>query len=295
MEKLSLFKRNPCSSRQLCGQRALLALSDDARTDITSSACIGKQNACALIRAKQAGVVCGILEADAALSPSLRVKWRVKEGAKVRKGSVIAELEGSVREILRRERTALNYLCILSGIATESARLAKKFNGRIASLRKTHPCLSASEKRAVAVGGCLVHRLSLSDGYLIKNNHISAIAGAAKVSRQEAIGIAVDGCLLHRKRAGSKYFIEVEVQSEKEAIAAAWTTADAILIDNGRLPQFRKIVRAIRKINKGALIEASGGITPENAGAYLKAGADFCSTSHLTMRARLLDINLELV
>jgi len=277
--------------------RALLALADDARQDITSSACIRKGRAGAIIRAKQAGVICGILEADAVLSPALKVKWRVKEGAKVRKGSVIAELGGSAREILRRERTALNYLCILSGIATESAKLAKKFNGRIASLRKTHPLLSLSEKRAVSLGGSLTHRLSLADGYLIKNNHISAIAQAAKVDGQEAICIAVEECLAHRKKNKNAYgscFIEVEVQNEKEAVAAARTRADAILVDNQPIARFKRIVRAIRKLNKSVLIEASGGITPENAGAYLRAGADFASTSWLTLRSKPLDIHLEL-
>jgi nicotinate-nucleotide pyrophosphorylase (carboxylating) len=275
--------------------RARRALSEDAEKDITSEACIGRESRSrAIVRTKQGGIVCGIAEANAVLSPPLHVKWHAKEGSRARKGSVIAEIDGSPREILRRERTALNYLCHLSGIATESRLLAKRFGGRIASLRKTHPCISASEKRAVAVGGCLTHRLSLSDGYLVKNNHISAIAQAAKVSRLGAIGIAVDECVLHRRRAGNKYFIGVEVASEKEAVAAARTKADAILVDNQPVARFRKIARAIRRVNKSALIEASGGITPENAGYYLRAGADFCSTSWLTSRARPLDIHLEL-
>jgi nicotinate-nucleotide pyrophosphorylase (carboxylating) len=147
--------------------------------------------------------------------------------------------------------------------------------------------LSHSEKRAVLLGGCLTHRLDLSDGILVKDNHIAAIMKQARVKKEGAIEIAV-GCF------GRSEFVEVEVSSVSEALAAAAAGADAILADNVSPAKLRKIAAAVRRADPKIIIEASGGITLENAGAYLKAGADFASTSGLTMKISPANLSLEI-
>jgi len=269
---------------------ALSALSLDAKKDITSQACIRNGKAKAFIIAQEKGVISGLSEALAVLSP-LKTKVLVKEGQTVKKGSILIEIEGSILEILKRERTALNYLQILSGIATETNKLVKKHGKRIASLRKSHPLLSLSEKRAVEAGGGFSHRLSLSDGYLIKNNHISAIAKEKNCkSRAHAVEIAIQRAL--SARGNKRAFVEVEVESVPEAKSAAKTSVDAILIDNQTIANAKKTVSAVRSVNKKVIIEASGGITPKNISSYLKTGCDFVSMSHLALKSRPLNLHL---
>ncbi len=279
------FNRKPDAAR--AKKTALQSLALDARKDITSETCIPKAIRCSgSIVAKSDFVLCGVVEANAIFSSrKIAAKWKFSEGRKVKRGSVICRLSGNCRAVLACERTALNYISLLSGIATKCAEASRKYGkGRIAATRKILPMLSDSEKRAVKAGGCLTHRLNLSDGILVKDNHLAAIMGAKKVGKEEAIEIAISSF----RRNG---FVEVEVSSASEAVAAAKAGANAILIDNVSPGE---IAKAARKINHGIIIEASGGITLANAGKYLKAGADFVSTSELTMKIEPANLSLEI-
>ena len=282
------FNGNPSDS--VARKAALSALALDASKDITSVRCITSGASCSgRIIAKSSFVLCGIVEADAVFrSRKVRVKWKYSEGAKVRKGNAVATVKGNCRSVLACERTALNYLALLSGIATKSANAAKKYGEwKIAATRKTSPLLSDSEKRAVKVGGCLTHRMNLADGILIKDNHIAAIMKLRKCGKEKAIYFAV-------KSFGKHSFVEIEVSTVSEAISAAWAGAKAILVDNVTPAALKKIAKAARSINHRIIIEASGGITLSNAGRYLRAGADFVSTSELTMKIEPANLSLEI-
>ena len=269
---------------------ALAALLQDASGDATSSKCIPPSMRCTgRIVAKSGFVLCGTVEASAIFSSrGIAAKWKFREGRKVKKGSSVCFVSGRCRDVLACERTALNCISLLSGVATKAAGASARYGRwRIAATRKTVPLLSDSEKRAVALGGCLTHRLSLSDGILVKDNHISAIMKERGIGAKRAIEIAC-GCFGHGE------FVEVEVSSEGAAVAAALCGAGAVLVDNVSPPMFRKIAAAARKANPKILVEASGGIGLAGAGKYLKAGADFVSSSELTMRIEPADLSLEL-
>lgn len=286
--KSSGFQRKPSNSAAKAV--ALQALAEDAARDATSERCISpKQKCTARIIAKSPFMLCGVVEADAIFaSRRVRTRWKFSEGQKVRRGSVVCRLSGNARGILACERIALNYLALLSGIATKSAFAARKYGRwRIAATRKTIPLLSSSEKRAVKTGGCLTHRMSLSDGILVKDNHIAAIMKERGIGWAEAIGIAVHS---FPKRS----FIEVEVSAIPHAIAAVKAGAKVILVDNVPPDKFAAIAKAARRLRSSVIIEASGGITLANAGKYLKAGATFCSTSELATRLSLADLSLRI-
>ena len=282
------FARKP--DLALARKAALEALAQDAARDATSSRCIGKEMRCGgRIVAKSDFVLCGIVEAGAIFtSRKVRASWKFREGQKVKKGSEVCLVSGGCREVLACERTALNYLSLLSGIATKAAAASAKYGKwKIAATRKTLPMLSHSEKRAVLLGGCLTHRLDLSDGLLVKDNHIAAIMRAKNVEKEEAIRLALASF-------GAGRLVEVEVSSLGQAVAASEAGAKAILVDNVSPSQLKKIVEKIRRISGKIIIEASGGISLKNAGRYLKAGADFVSTSELTMKTEPADLSLEI-
>jgi len=269
---------------------ALAALRQDAPRDITTQACLPRNLRCAAkIIAKAPFILCGIVEAGAIFSSrNVDVAWKFPEGQAVKKGQVICSLSGKTSDMLASERTALNYLSLLSGVASKCRKASKRYGRwKISATRKTLPGLSDSEKRAVLLGGCLTHRMSLADGILVKDNHISAICSGKKVARGRAVEIAC-GCFGHGR------FVEVEVSSKEEALAAALCGADALLVDNVTPLVLRKIAGVARKASPKIIIEASGGITLSNAGKYLAAGADFVSTSELTMRIEHADLSLEI-
>jgi len=268
---------------------AISAFLSDAKKDATSERCIPTSFFCkGRIVAKSDFAVCGIVEADAIFKKrNVRAEWKRKEGQSAKKGEILCILKGQAQDVLACERTALNFLSLLSGISTKCSRASEKYGKwKIAATRKTLPDLAHSEKRAVALGGCLTHRLDLSDGIMVKDNHIAAIMKGKRVARTTAIEMAVRSF-----PRGS--FVEVEVSSVSEALAAIRAGADAILVDNTAPKEFAKIAKGARKLNGKIIIEASGRITLENAGEYLKRGADFVSTSELTMDVAPADLSLE--
>jgi nicotinate-nucleotide pyrophosphorylase (carboxylating) len=267
-----------------------LALAEDVgRGDLTSRAIIAKkQKATAVITAKAGGVIAGLaIAADVFRHADQRLNFRpkVKDGAAVKRGQVIATVSGPARGILTGERVALNFLQHLSGIATLTRKFKllisnAKNKTQILDTRKTTPGLRALEKYAVRCGGGVNHRLGLYDAILIKDNHIKLAGGISE---------ALTRCRVPGAR-GRKIEVEAKTLSEaKEAITAG---ADRILLDNMSLSVMRAAVKLCKK--SGVKTEASGGVNLTNVRAIAKTGVDFISVGALTHSAPALDINLKI-
>jgi nicotinate-nucleotide pyrophosphorylase (carboxylating) len=245
----------------------------------------------AVVLAKEECIVAGTEDLARALEMlGVQVDVLRRSGERAAKGDTIMKLKGYARTILLVERTLLNVLSYLCGVATATRLLvekARKVNPkvRIAATRKTPPYLRYLAKRAVAAGGGDTHRMSLSDAILIKDNHL-AIVGSV----EEAVKRA-------RKKASFIHKVEVEVSSLDEAIEAARAGADVIMADNVDPHTLREIVSALQRegLRDKVLVEVSGGITPENVEQYAAAGPDIISTSYMTMKARAVDLSLEVV
>jgi nicotinate-nucleotide pyrophosphorylase (carboxylating) len=262
--------------------RALGALEEDLFLgDITTEAVlqkdplvIGKVVAC------ETGIVAGLEEACSILGGKNCVV-EVTEGGAVKKGQVVIVVTTRASSLLAKIRTALNYLSYLSGLATNARRLQKKFGrARIAALRKTHPGMGVSEKRALQIGGVMPHRVNLGDGILIKKEHLTLLCWELTVSRPEAAREAVRLAKEYVKRCRlRRVFVEIEVEDEQTALEAARARPDAILLDNMAPKRVAQVVKSIRRLNKQVVIESSGGINERNARKYLRAGADLVSGS----------------
>lgn len=233
---------------------------------------------------KQDGVIAGMAvfcRVFALLSEKIRISTAVCDGETVKKGDVIATLEGPAREMLIGERTALNLLQRLSGIATATARyvrLVQDFPVRIADTRKTTPGLRTLEKEAVRMGGGSNHRFSLSDGVLIKDNHIVAAGGI-----KQAVTAA-------RKNVPHTAKIEVETESLEMVQEAIEAGADIIMLDNMDNETMKK---AVRLIDGRALTEASGDMNEERIRGVAETGVDIISIGKLTHSVCAMDISLK--
>lgn len=219
------------------------------------------------------------------LDPAVRVRPCCQDGAPVRRGDVVAVIEGPARSLLRAERVALNFLQRLSGIATLTSQYVAAVAGlpcRIIDTRKTTPGLRLLEKYAVRMGGGANHRFGLSDGVLIKDNHLAVL-------RREGIGLATALADL-RRRIPHGVRIQVEVESLEEARDALAAGADALLFDNMPLAMLSEAVALARG---RAITEASGGITLETVRAVAETGVDLISVGALTHSVRALDISLD--
>jgi len=265
------------------------ALAEDvASGDVTTEALIPSDlEGRASILVKGDGVLAGVEVAKAVfvhVDPSLRAEVLIQDGAKVRKGDVVANIEGRVASILRAERVALNFLGRLSGIASETARYVEAIAGlkaKITDTRKTTPGIRFLEKYAVRAGGGRSHRQHLGDGILIKDNHLAAL---------RSLGLGLKEAI-ERARRSSTLKIEVEVESIDGARQALEAGADIIMLDNMAIEDMRQVVEIARG---GALIEASGGITLENVRQVAETGVDLISVGALTHSAKALDLSLEL-
>jgi nicotinate-nucleotide pyrophosphorylase (carboxylating) len=238
---------------------------------------------------RQRGVVAGLPVARAvfrAVDASLTIEQLVPDGTQVVPNDVLLRLRGSARSILTAERTALNFLGHLCGIATITAACVAAIAGTKAAIvdtRKTTPGLRALEKYAVRMGGARNHRFALDDGILIKDNHIQAAGG---------IGAAISAA---RQHAPHLLKIEVEVETLAQVREALTAHADVILLDNMRVEQQREAVALIRQHDARILIEASGniGTDPVRLAAVAATGVDFISLGALTHSAPNLDLSLE--
>jgi nicotinate-nucleotide pyrophosphorylase (carboxylating) len=278
----------PLALPRLLVERAVAAaLDEDLSTagDITTDAIIpADATATAAIVARQAGVVAGLDLAEAAfktLDPDIRFTRIVADGGGVAAGGKIATVSGKTRAILSAERTALNFLGRLSGIATLTASYVKAVEGkgaRIACTRKTTPGLRALEKYAVRAGGGVNHRFGLYDAVLVKDNHIAAAGGIA-------------GALARLKsRAGHSVRIEVEVDTLDQLAEALKFPIDAVLLDNMDAATLRE---AVKLVAGRVVTEASGGVTLENVREIAATGVDVISAGALTHSPRNLDSSLE--
>ncbi|MGQ9546680.1 MAG: carboxylating nicotinate-nucleotide diphosphorylase [Dehalococcoidia bacterium] len=267
------------------------ALAEDiAKGDVTTEALIpGDWQGTGFVVAKKEGILAGINVVEHVfqrVDPGLKVEIFLKDGARVKPGTRVAKVCGNVASILKAERTALNFLQRLSGIASETSRYVKSVEGlpvRIMDTRKTTPGLRWLEKYAVRLGGGENHRMDLADGILIKDNHIVALRSQG-LSIKQIVGRA-------RQKAPRRLTVEVEVRSVSEALEAVEAGADIVMLDNMNLEDMRK---AVKSIGGRALIEASGGITLQNVRAVAETGVDIISIGALTHSARALDVSLEL-
>jgi nicotinate-nucleotide pyrophosphorylase (carboxylating) len=271
-------------------------LEDRATSDATSYACIDpNQRASATILAKQdcilAGIGCvgRILDVYAALDGAVTSHYEVTthpeifDGVRLHKGQSVAVIQHNARVILSCERVILNFLQRMSGIATLTRKFVDAVSGtkaRILDTRKTAPGLRLIDKYAVRCGGGLNHRLDLSDGVLIKNNHI-ALAGGIGPVLERAV----------RNRRGSQP-IEVEVRTIGELEAALAFGAEAVLLDNMSPEQVRGAVELCARMERPIPLECSGGIRLENVRAYAEAGVDFISVGLLTHSPQAADMSL---
>ena len=265
------------------------ALSEDfAHCDVTTEAVIPPDlEGRASILVKAGGTLAGIEVAQAVfkvVDSVLTVDLLIQDGDRVRSGDIVATITGKVASILRAERTALNFLCHLSGIATETAQYVEAVSGlkaKITDTRKTTPGMRMLEKHAVRMGGGSNHRLHLSDWVLIKDNHWVALRSLG-TGVKEAIELV---------RQSSSLKVEIEVGNIGEAVEALDTGADIIMLDNMAVGEMKKVVELARG---RSLIEASGGITLDNVRQVAEAGVDLISIGAITHSAKALDLSLEL-
>ena len=249
----------------------------------TASIFTGTERGTALAVAKTDLVAAGLevfREVFLCLDDTLAVTAGKQDGAKVKKGEILAEIAGSLQNILRAERVALNILQRMCGIATETRRYAEAVahtKARIVDTRKTLPGFRNLDKYAVVAGGGRNHRYGLSDGVLIKDNHIDAAGG---------IGEAVRRC---RQRISHLLKIEVECRNLQEIDEALRAGADVLLLDNMSLAEMSKAVAAVQG---RALLEASGNVTMENVKEIAAIGVDLISVGALTHSVRAADISL---
>ncbi|MFS8046404.1 carboxylating nicotinate-nucleotide diphosphorylase [Rhizobium sp. BR 314] len=233
---------------------------------------------------RQPGVVAGLDASELAfqlVDPSIVMTRHLPDGTKVKPGDVIAMIEGPSRGLLTAERTALNFLGHLSGIASVTGGIVEAIAGTNASIvctRKTTPGLRALEKYAVRAGGGMNHRFALYDAVLIKDNHVAIAGGIAEAIRRAKAGV------------GHMVKIEVEVDTLEQLREAMREGVDAVLLDNMTPAQLRE---AVDIVAGRAITEASGRITPETAGAIAGAGVDLISVGWVTHSAPTLDIGLD--
>jgi nicotinate-nucleotide pyrophosphorylase (carboxylating) len=266
--------------------RAALAEDLGRAGDITTDAVVpADARIDAVIAARQPGVVAGLdaaLIAFELLDPALRLERLVADGTRVERGEAVARIAGPARPVLAAERTALNLLCRLSGVASATRSLADAIAGhkaKIVCTRKTTPGLRILEKEAVRLGGGANHRFGLDDAMLIKDNHVAMAGGVVPALRRA------------KAAAGHLVKIELEVDTLAQLEEALSEGFDAVLLDNMDPPTLR---RAVDMVAGRAITEASGRITRETAPAIAAAGVDLISSGWITHSAPILDLGLDI-
>jgi nicotinate-nucleotide pyrophosphorylase (carboxylating) len=263
--------------------RAALA-EDIGIGDITAQLIAQGRSASAEVVCREKAIICGSAWVDETfrqISPTIRVDWMVSDGTEVVPGQPLFQVKGPARALLSAERTALNFLQLLSGIASRCdifQKLVADTKVKLLDTRKTLPGLRMAEKYAVSCGGCHNHRIGLYDAFLIKENHIIACGGIA-----QAVATARS---LHPKKV-----IEVEVETLAELRTALATDAEMIMLDNLSVADIRHAV----KINGGkAKLDASGGINEKNLRILAETGVDYISLGTLTKDVKAVDLSMRL-
>jgi nicotinate-nucleotide pyrophosphorylase (carboxylating) len=253
--------------------------------DLTAALLPPGATVAAALRSRADGVVAGtacVTEAFAQIDPAVAIEWRLVDGHRMAPGDVVGTVTGPLASVLTAERTALNFLCHLSGVATLTARFvaavaAAGTTARVWDTRKTLPGLRALEKAAVRAGGGVNHRGSLSDFVLVKDNHLA--------------GVSIDDAVARAKARWPGRTVEVECDRMTQVVEAIEAGATLVLCDNMTPAE---VADCVAVANGRVLIEVSGGITLDTIVAYAAAGADLISTSVITQSAPAIDIGLDL-
>ncbi len=260
--------------------------------DITTNSLIPDEKwAQAEILCKEDGILAGMEVAHYIINEfDLNISSTYLDGDEIHKGDVILEFEGRAKDILMVERSILNYMMHLSGIATTVRKTCDKVhdinpNIRVACTRKTTPGLQKLEKKAVEIGGGDTHRFKLDDCVLIKDNHIQVVGGVI-----ESIELAKEKVSFTKK-------IEIEVESEDDAIRASMFGADIIMLDNMTPDEISSVLNTLsqRRLRDDVIIEVSGGITPNNIENYAKLDVDVISSGFITNSSQSLDLSLNII
>ncbi len=253
--------------------------------DVTAALIPARQQARARVLCREAASICGTPWFDETfrqLDPAVRIEWLITEGARAPANSILCELSGPARPILTGERTALNFLQLLSGTASITRRYVEALHGtrcRILDTRKTIPGLRSAQKYAVRCGGGSNHRLGLYDMVLIKENHIAAagsIGAAVSAARAQSPGVRV----------------EVEVENLDQLRLALDAHAELVMLDNFELDTMRAAVALNRAHAQPALLECSGGVTLEGVPAIAATGVDYISVGSLTKNIDAIDLSM---
>ena len=280
----------PESVAALASADVARALQEDVGAgDLTAALVPAGRRAKARILARESAVICGTPWAEAALralDPAVQLTWLVAEGQRCATDQVVLEIDGDARALLSAERTALNFLQLLSAVATKTATYVDAVKGTRAAIvdtRKTIPGLRLAQKYAVRVGGGVNHRIGLHDAVLIKENHIAAAGGVTAVLRAaEAV-------------AARAQFIEIEVETLEQLREALDAGARMVLLDNMPLPQLHEAVRLnAAHPGGGAILEISGGVTLEGLRALAETGVDRISIGALTKDVKATDFSMRL-
>ncbi len=269
------------------------ALAEDrADADATTGALVAPgQRGRGTIVAKAPGVIAGLAFAQSAFRQmEAGIVWQPAkaDGESVPPGAAVATADGSLGALLRAERTALNFLTHLSGVATAAAAVVRLLDGtgcRLRDTRKTIPGLRLAEKYAAQTGGAETFRTDLADAVMIKDNHLAAVRSR---------GLGISGAVRLARETNPALRVEVEVTSIGEAREAIESAADELLLDNMTPAEVRPIVELAANRDPRPLLEASGGITAENARQFAEAGVDFISIGAITHSASALDLSLDI-
>lgn len=262
------------------------ALEEDIGSgDLTAALIPEEARGAASVITREPAIVCGIPYVEAVfgrLDPRVRIDWRTSEGAHSAANEVLFDLEGPARALLTGERTALNFLQLLSGTATATRAFAERIEGtgcRLLDTRKTIPGLRTAQKYAVRVGGGRNHRIGLFDGILIKENHIMAAGSIAR---------AVEAA----RAAGSGVPVEVEVENLGELRQAIEAGADIAMLDDFSMADMAEGVAVNRRAARPLKLEASGGVTLETIRRIAETGVDFVSVGSITKHVRAIDLSM---
>ena len=265
-------------------RNVLAALAEDIGSgDLTAMLTPANHRAVGILTSREDAVLCGVAWFEACLrrlDPMARIDWLAQDGETILNGQIVCEISADTRALLTSERSALNFLQVLSGTATQTRRYVDAVAGtraKIVDTRKTLPGLRLAQKYAVRCGGGTNHRLGLYDGILIKENHIIAAGGITAAFNQA------------RKLANGNLFIQVEVESLEELAEALDAGATMILLDNMDLAQMRQ---AVGFTAGRAELEASGGVRLETVRATAETGVDRISIGTLTKDVRAIDLSL---
>ncbi|MBC5765417.1 carboxylating nicotinate-nucleotide diphosphorylase [Ramlibacter albus] len=280
------FDFSPQAVGELATRDVARALAEDVGDgDLTAALVPAQRRARARVLARESAVICGapwVEEAFRQVDASVQVRWQVAEGARCAKDQVVLEAEGPARSLLTAERTALNFLQLLSAVATKTATYVDAVKGtraHIVDTRKTIPGLRLAQKYAVRTGGGTNHRIGLYDAVLVKENHIAAAGGVTAVLQAA------------QQVAAQADFIEIEVERLDQLEEALSAGAKMVLLDNMDLPTLREAVR----INAGrAILEISGGVTMDTLRALAETGVDRISIGTLTKDVKAVDFSMRL-